>query len=281
MMIPRSKALPMLSVIVPTFNAARTVDALLRSLALQSWSDFEVLIQDGKSSDDTIAIVDGFVRRQCGFQLSVTSECDAGIYDAMNRALNRAKGEWVLFLGSDDRLQDADTLLAVSRHLSSDADVVYGDVVAPHLSNRNDHRYAGAFSVSQILAKNICHQSIFVRRELFDRIGKFSLGYRVHADWEHNLRWFLSPDVRVRYVDMVIAVFASGGLSSRGSDFLFEQDRQLLCIKYGRHSLPCRTKLRFLLRAGWRAARRCDIKRFCWAISLWPAVLTCPRVVRG
>ena len=98
----------MLTIITATYNAAATLPRLLESLAAQTCQDFELVIQDGASTDDTVAMAESY-RDRLPF-LSLASEPDTGIYDAWNKALPRVRGEWVLFLGADDALTGRDTL---------------------------------------------------------------------------------------------------------------------------------------------------------------------------
>lgn len=147
--------MPLISVIIPTKDSAGTIGVCLDSLASQTCADFEVLVQDGLSADGTVDVVEAFRVRNPGLAMHVFQERDGGIYDAMNRALGRARGEYVLFLGSDDRLFDADTLLRVSQSLTAHDDVVYGDVVSPRFAGR----YGGRFSIDRIKRSNICSTS--------------------------------------------------------------------------------------------------------------------------
>lgn len=257
------------SIIIVTRNAGTTIQACLESLASQTCADFEVVIQDGLSTDDTLPIIESFRARHSRLDVRVRQEQDAGVYDAMNKALAQARGEWVLFLGSDDRLFATDTLLVLSRELADADDVVYGDVFSPRFNGR----YAGRFSVDRIRTANICHQSILLRRRLFDTLGGFDLRFRLWADWEHNMRWFLSPDVRARYIDTVIAHYADGGLSSRGGDPVFDREKPLHYVRHGRHSVPFRVKLRIVRHELTEALASRDLPR------LFRAIRTCPAVV--
>jgi glycosyltransferase involved in cell wall biosynthesis len=267
--LPARNDMVTFSIIIPTFNSARTMRACLESLSVQTFTDFEVVIQDGLSTDDTAAIIAEWHRAHPGLAVRVDSRKDRGIYDAMNKALLRAKGEWMYFLGSDDQLCEPDTLHKVADAFADDVDVVYGDVMTAQINGR----YAGRFCMQQIARCNICHQSLFVRRRLFDSFGLFDLRYRVLADWEHNMRWFLSPRVRVKYVDQVIAVFAAGGLSSTGKDLVFGEEMMLLYVRHGRQSLPFRMKARLVLEELKRAARARDWRHFLRGLRACPAVL--------
>jgi glycosyltransferase involved in cell wall biosynthesis len=258
-----------ISVIIPTLNSAKTIEACLDSLAMQTYDDFEVLIQDGGSTDETLPLVESFGRRHPALTIHVNREKDRGIYDAMNKSLLHAEGEWVYFLGSDDRLFEPATLRTVAAALTDDVDVVYGDVTSPLFNGR----YAGRFCIQSITRGNICHQALFVRRRLYDSLGTFNLRFRVLADWEHNMRWFLSPFVRVRYVDQVIAEFAAGGLSSVAKDLVFEREKTLWYVRHGRHSLPFRMKARLVATELKRAARERDWRHLLLALGTCPAVL--------
>jgi len=183
-------AAPLFSIIVPTFNVAATLRTCFDSIVCQTWSDFELVLVDGASTDGTLDIARSFAAR-LGSRLVIQSGSDDGVYDAMNRGVGLATGAWLLFLGADDSLYSADTLAKVAAFLGQHAGsgVVYGDVVM-----RSDSaRYAGEFDLDRLLFhQNICHQPIFYRRELFAGIGPF-LRDPVWADWDFNIRGFSNP----------------------------------------------------------------------------------------
>lgn len=262
-----------ISIIIPTFNSARTILVCLQSLSAQTYTEFEVIIQDGQSADDTAAMIAQWHDAHPGIAVHFVSERDRGIYDAMNRAVRRARGEWILFLGSDDRLYEPTTLEHVSTRLTPDVDAVYGDVVGdPFERLSGNRRYGGWFCMLRIRDGNICHQALFLRRSLFARFGFFNLRFPAHADWEHNMRWFLSPRVRVCHTDQVIAEFGDGGFSSNG-DAVFAKERTLWYVRHGRHSLPFRMKARLVLEELKRAVRAGDWRHFLCGLRACPAVL--------
>lgn len=213
----------MFSIIVPTWKAAATVGACAESLLRQTYSDFEVVVVDGASTDETLDIVKSYAP-DFGPRLVVHSEPDQGIYDAMNRGVSLASGTWLLFLGSDDTLHDADTLARVAAFISDNepSDLVYGDVIMGSTGSR----HAGEFDLDRLLFEtNICHQSIFYRRELFAGIGPYNLRYPIWADWDFNIRCFSNPALAIRYMDIVVADYNDmTGLSMRtGTDKEFRK----------------------------------------------------------
>jgi glycosyltransferase involved in cell wall biosynthesis len=203
---------PLFSLIVPTLNVASTVKACLASIAEQSFADFEVVLVDGGSADGTLDVV-STCATTLGKRLAVHQGKDEGVYDAMNRGVGLASGEWLLFLGADDTLQANDTLAAVADFVRGEraCQLVYGDVVM----RSSSARYGGAFDLDRLLfEKNLCHQGVFYRRELFASIGPYNLRYRIWADWDFNIRCFANPALVARHMDIVVANYNdAGGLS--------------------------------------------------------------------
>lgn len=193
----------MFSIIVPTLNVAATLHACLDSVIGQTCTDYEVILVDGASTDATLDIANSFAPN-LGARLVIHCGPDQGIYDAMNRGVAMARGEWLLFLGADDTLYEADTLSRVADFIGDheSSDLVYGDVILRSTSLR----HAGAFDLDRLLFEtNMCHQSIFYRRELFDKIGPYNLRYRICADWDFNIRCFSNPALVARYMNIVVA----------------------------------------------------------------------------
>ena len=212
----------MFSIIVPTLNVAATLDACLDSIARQTFSEFELVLIDGGSTDGTLDIANSFAP-ELGGRLFIHCGTDQGAYDAMNRGVGLAAGAWLLFLGGDDTLYEADTLARVAAFIAEHepSDLVYGDA----LMRSSSSRYAGAFDLDRLLfEQNICHQSIFYRRELFDSIGPYNLRYRIWADWDFNIRCFSNPALVSRYMDIVVARYNDmSGISMRVDEELMQR----------------------------------------------------------
>ncbi|OBJ24963.1 glycosyltransferase family 2 protein [Mycobacterium colombiense] len=214
---------PMFSIIVPMLNVAATLGECLDSLDRQTFNDFEVVLVDGKSTDSTLEIAEKFAPK-FGTRLVMNSEPDQGVYDAMNRGVDMASGAWLLFLGADDTLYQPDTLSKVAAFIDQHqaSDLVYGDVIM----RSTGARHAGEFDLDRLLFEtNICHQSIFYRRELFAGIGPYNLRYPIWADWDFNIRCFSNPALVTRYMNIAVAQYNDmTGLSMRaGTDKEFRK----------------------------------------------------------
>lgn len=209
---------PFFSIIIPTFNAAKTLSTCLDSILNQACTNFEILLIDGCSTDDTLFIIKKYVAL-ANANIKWISEIDKGIYDAMNKGIKLAKGEWLYFLGSDDQLYSIDVLYKIYDCLNENKklDVIYGDVY----STRFNGIYDGEFNIEKIFTKNICHQAIFYKKNIFKKMGNYNIKYKVFADWDFNLRWFQSKKINREYINIICAEYADGGYSSVNNKDLF------------------------------------------------------------
>lgn len=224
---------PLLSIVIPTQNSASSLSLALETIKNQTFKNIEVLIIDGASSDYTLEIADSY---KSDFRFyTLVSEPDKGIYDAMNKGVKLAKGEWLYFMGCDDSLYTPGTLEEIfSLPKIRNYDVIYGNVN----SSRFEGPYDGEFSYSKLAVKNICHQSIILRKSIFKKTGKFDLRYKALADWDHNIKWFYSSGISRIYIDKIIANYADGGFSSLFIDKKFHEVKDLKILKTGFNKLP-------------------------------------------
>jgi len=204
---------PLFSILIPTYNSAETIHKCLDSIICQGFRDFEILVIDGASKDKTIEIVSGYDDER----IKYSSQKDNGIYDAMNKGIKWAKGEWIYFLGSDDELYNPEVLQQVATFISgTKADVVYGNVLVDGNAGwaADGDIYDGSFDIKKLLLKNICHQSIFYRKQFVEEHNiSFDQNYRVCADWDFNVKCWAQG--RFEFIPQVIARFNAGGASTK------------------------------------------------------------------
>lgn len=217
-------SVPLITIIIVAKNACATISSAIASVKGQTYSAVECIVIDGASTDGTLEIL----QNESSINILI-SEPDRGIYDAMNKGINYAHGEWILFLGADDQLADRDVLARIFS-VSYDSQLIYGNV----RFGQSACIYDGFFSKTKLMWKNICHQAIFYRRELFLRIGLFDERYPLWADWEFNLRAFGHPATKPCHINEVISLYGAHGLSHAQCDHIFLADRlRLIMDLYG------------------------------------------------
>ena len=215
------------SIIIPTYNSAKVIKRCLDSIVAQTFSDYEVLIMDGKSNDNTLDIVRSYNSDKIRF----FSEPDKGIYDAMNKGIERSSGAWLLFLGSDDYLYNENVLRVVEKYLAEKYDIVYGEV-----ESKLPEQNKGEWSL-ELLDANRCHQAIFYNRRFFGESLRYNLDYPVLADFDINLRWFLNKRYRHLYIPVVISYYSVDGYSSYTKDEAFYKNHGLNKLRYNHRVL--------------------------------------------
>lgn len=227
-----------LSIIIPTYNSEKVIGRALESILCQTFADYEVLVMDGVSCDETINIAQSYNDSK----IRVFSEPDKGVYDAMNKGIYRATGEWLYFLGSDDWLYDMNVLQCVFSQDIEQFDVVYGEA----FSERSMSANSGEWNL-ETLQSNRCHQAIFYKRTFLLRSGGYNLKYKIYADFDMNLKWFLNRRVKDKYIEVCIAHFSAGGLSDN-LDKVFLNDFNGIVLKRGFFSVGKNWRKEYLKR---------------------------------
>lgn len=203
------------SIIIPVYNSANTLPENLKSIASQSYSDYEIVFVDGGSTDETLKIIHDFKIANGNICTKLLSEPDKGIYDAMNKGLDLAAGEWLYFIGCDDRLCSSSVLAQVASEIAKEnLDLVYGNVQGAVSGTRYIYN-----TRSKVLSVGIHHQSVFYRCSLFNDLGKYDMNFKIASDYHFTLKVFLTDRYKTKYVDLDIAYYGEGGYSSRHFDY--------------------------------------------------------------
>lgn len=202
-----SAVTPLISVLIVCKNPGPRLATTLASVWAQQEIAPEIIVIDGASTDGTPE----WLKSQRARLTHFSSAHDTGVYDAMNRAVATARGEWILFLGADDLLADSRVLPSIASSLSTTAaDVISGAAVY------TDGRHYRFDSYANPRARNfVHHQATFYRRALFEAHGGFDLSFKILADYEFNLR-LVRAGVRFEPAAVYIATCGTRGLSDSG-----------------------------------------------------------------
>jgi putative colanic acid biosynthesis glycosyltransferase len=204
---------PLVSIITVSYNTAASLESTILSV-LNQQAAVEYILIDGGSTDGTTAILDRYRDRLA----YCVSEPDRGVYDAMNKGIAAATGDWLFFIGADDQLANDQILRDMWGYLAQkqidwqDLDLIFGDV--RYLSGKNlVRRYNSRFDVSLYLKNRLHHQGAFYRREYLQD-WRYDIGLRAFADYELNLKMYLAQARSVK-IPTVVADCQVGGLSGR------------------------------------------------------------------
>ncbi len=208
-----------ISIIIVTYNADKFIENCLQSIAAQSFQNFELLIFDGKSTDNTINILKKYDHIISYWQ----SEPDNGIYDAMNKALIYAKGNWLYFLGADDVLLEG--FSKMSNLLLNNKTLYYGFCLI------NNYPSGNKLTKYNLAKVNVCHHAVFYPAVIFKKYN-YETRYKVYADHALNIQCWGDKTIKKKYYNLPIAIYNHDGYSSFSKDIFFKNEKLKWIKKY-------------------------------------------------
>jgi len=205
---------PLFSIITVTYNNKGGLEKIIASVKDQVFKDYEYIIIDGKSTDGTVEVIKEY-QNDIDYWVS---EKDKGIYDAMNKGINASTGELLFFLNAGDTFYDEEVLKDISAFYidKNKPSGVYGGInyINPFEGIEYEEIIKGKIDLKKIKkGKMIRHQGLFLRKDVFERIGMFDLEYGLGGDYEFECRMFLEG-IKCVYFDRVITNFYGGGAGS-------------------------------------------------------------------
>ncbi len=238
---------PRVSIITVCYNAAETIGRTLESVYAQKYTKIEHIIVDGGSDDDTMRLVERYADRVT----HSVSEPDDGLYHAMNKGIDLASGDLMLFLNADDAFVHPTSLQTAIRAIQqapADAGLYCGGVVwANPDQGWARPRRVDRISRTSLYRGSLPHQAMFIRRDVFDRVGMYDTSYEVVADYEWCLRAMLRHGVAFEPIDVLLAVFMNGGVSDgdrHGKRMRAEYDRARRAHFSTMDAVRCRAAVR-------------------------------------
>lgn len=201
------------SVITVCYNSAQTIKNAIRSVCQQTYPFIEYIVVDGDSKDGTLEQLSFYSDKITKF----ISEPDKGIYDAMNKGVELASGDLITFLNADDVFAHSGVVSNAVQLFKENQElgVVYGDVqfydqdrLIRHYSSKNFQSWKLRFGWMPP------HPGSFARKELYEEYGSFNLSYKISADYDMFVRWFLVGRVKYKRIDDVLVHMALGGVST-------------------------------------------------------------------
>lgn len=208
----------MISIITATYNSAETINDTIKSVLCQTNKDFEYIIVDGGSTDETIDIVKSYESEFSG-RLKWVSEKDKGIYDAMNKGIKMASGDIIGILNSDDYYTSDDILQTIADAFKcQNVDAIYGDIhfIKDGVPDKCVRYYSSRLFSPFWLRFGFmpAHPSFYCKRDVFDKSGLYRLDYKIGSDYEMMVRLFRKHKISSRYVPKDFVMMRTGGASN-------------------------------------------------------------------
>jgi glycosyltransferase involved in cell wall biosynthesis len=218
---------PLFSIITVCLNAGPSLRATNDSVREQISGNFEHIVKDGGSKDDSVKELEMISRTGVA---TVISRQDSGIYDAMNQALEVTRGKYVLFLNAGDTFYAPDVLLTLAPFCvgADGPSLVYTD----HVTNGKKKRVRSPPTLSRFFLYRtmLCHQVCFIRRKCFDELGGFDTALNIEGDFDFLVRLMLRPGARSQYVPIIGISSLGGGISSQPGMFPL-MDREVTTVR--------------------------------------------------
>lgn len=207
--------MPEVSIITINFNNVVGLKNTVESVISQSFQGKEYIVIDGGSTDGSAQLIEQYSDRLTYW----ISEKDAGIYNAMNKGIKAAKGEYLLFLNSGDCFVNEQILEKVQAELTG-AEIIYGNgILITESGELIPHEMPEALDLVFFSRASLFHPSTFIKRELFDRHGLYNEENRIVSDWEFFLKTIILHNVPVKKIAYNISMIEEGGISRKKENF--------------------------------------------------------------
>lgn len=221
-----------ISIVTATYNSEKTIRDTIESVLRQSFTDYEYIIVDGQSKDNTLDVVREYLPR-FDDRMRYISEADKGIYDAMNKGFKMAKGDVLALINSDDFLCDDHALEKIAKAFKEnlETDGVYADLYYVSQNNTDNIVRKWVTGAQKSFAKGWlpAHPTFYVKRECYEKYGYFNLDYKLAADFELMLRFVERHHIKLTYLPEPLVKMRLGGATSKNIQNIIKQDKE--CVR--------------------------------------------------
>ena len=198
-----------LSIVTINFNNAKNLEKTIQSVINQTSTDYEYIVIDGGSTDDSVKII-----KRYNDKISYwVSEPDRGIYHAMNKGIEQAKGEYLFFLNSGDEFYNS-SVLSDLQTFSLSNDFIYGDLMFIKDEKETLYKFPEKLDFKFFFSSNIGHQCLFTKRSCFALKGNYDENLKILSDWKFLATGVCLEKLTYKYIRLTIAKFYAGGISS-------------------------------------------------------------------
>ena len=220
-----------ISVITINYNEKEGLKKTIQSVVGQSYDDIEYIVIDGGSTDGSTAIIDANKEKIHYW----VSEPDSGIYNAMNKGIRAATGEYVLFMNSGDCFYENDTVAKAESLMTGECGIYYGDLIYYNKRKKKHENwiFPNKLSLGFFIENSLPHQGSFIKRSLFDSISMYNETLKIASDWEFFIIAICLEKVSYKHIGIVISEYDFTGISSDPKNYsLVASEKQITFDKH-------------------------------------------------
>lgn len=217
---------PKISIITINFNNKEGLERTILSVTSQNFKDFEYIVIDGGSTDGSKEIIEKH-NNQISYWVS---EPDKGIYNAMNKGIAAAKGEYLLFLNSGDHFCDENSLMKASAYLGKE-DIVYSNLQLVNLQSSFIKEYPKKLTLFSFYYGSLPHPATFIKKTAFQKLGLYDENLKIVSDWKWFLEAIISHKQTYKHIDETISTFYLDGISSTQENIAKIQEETITTFK--------------------------------------------------
>lgn len=222
---------PLITVITVVYNDAKHIEDTILSVVNQTYPNIEYIIIDGGSTDGTVDIIKKYADRIAYW----VSEPDKGIYDAMNKGICKATGEWINFMNSGDLYAANDVLYRMIKQLIPGIQILRGNIVRvySHARVKSVGVVSDTPGLIDLFNNTFHHQACLIQSSVFKKVGLYSISYKLCSDWKFFFDSVVLHHIQSKYVDIVVALFRMDGTSTNNSILYRKEQEDYLRTLYG------------------------------------------------
>lgn len=220
-----------ISVITINYNESEGLKKTIQSVVGQTYDDIEYIVIDGGSTDGSKELIETHAAKIHYW----VSEPDSGIYNAMNKGIRAAKGEYLLFMNSGDCFFESDTLAKAEALMVENCGIYYGDLIYYNKRKKKleDWIFPNKLSLGFFIENSLPHQGSFIKRNLFDAISMYNENLKIASDWEFFVIAICVEKVSYKHIGIVISEYDFTGISSDPKNYdLVASEKKITFDKY-------------------------------------------------